>query len=339
MGINTTGFYAPFSLKCGVAAIALTAAICSGAAQAASPEQAKAWPTRPVKIIVPFAPGGAVEALVRPLADKLAKYNDQPFVIENRPGAAGNIGAGVVARAEPDGYQLLFAPGSVLTMNPSLYSRVPFDANSFVPVSLVGDMPVLLVLNANNPAASVSDFVAAAKRNPDGIFFSSPGAGSSLHLAIELFRRDAGVSLQHVAYKGGGEAVTAILSGQVTGMFANPPLVMSHIKKGTLRALAVAGATRMPQLPDVPATSEVGLAGFDISSLFGLVAPAGTPAAIVDQLSGQIAHALKEPDLQAHLAAVGIRAIGSSPAAFAKVIEQERAKWDRVIRAANVRIE
>lgn len=311
---------------------------CAGA-QGASPGTAQAWPTKPVRMVVGFGAGGIADVLGRYVAEKLTKYNGQVFVIDNRPGAGGNIGAGLVARANPDGYHLLFTPGSVLTMNPSLYAQVPFDAESFAPVSLLADMAILLVVHPRNSAKNISEFISAAKRDSGKVFFSSPGAGSSLHLAMELFQRTAGVTIQHIAYKSGGEAVTAVLSGQATGMFANPPVVMSHIKAGTLRALGVAGSTRLPQLPDVPTTSEAGLTGFDVSSWFGLVAPAKTPRPLVGQLSAQVANALREPDVQQRLVELGVRPIGSNPAEFAEFLRKDRAKWDGIIRAANVRLD
>jgi tripartite-type tricarboxylate transporter receptor subunit TctC len=304
---------------------------------AQAPETEQGWPTRPVTMVVGFAGGGVFDVLGRSVAEKLAKYNGQAFVVDNRPGAGGNIGAGVVARAEPDGYHLMFTPGSVLTMNPSLYARVPFNADSFAPISLMADMAVLLVVDQKNPANTLSEFISAAKRDP--VFFSSPGFGTSLHLSMELFQRSAGLSIQHVPYKSAGEAVTAILSGQVTGMFANPPFVMSHIKAGTLRALAVAGSTRLPELPDVPTTAEAGLSDLDISSWFGLVAPAKTPRAVVTKVSAQVATALREPDVQQRLVNLGIRPIGSNPEYFAEFLRKDRAKWDGVIRAANIRLD
>jgi len=290
-------------------------------------------------VVVGFAGGGVFDVLGRSVAEKLAKYNGQAFVMDNRPGAGGNIGAGVVARAEPDGYHLMFTPGSVLTMNPSLYARVPFNAESFTPISLMADMAVLLVVNQNHPANTLGEFISLAKREPEKVFFSSPGVGTSLHLSIELFQRSARIAIQHVPYKSAGEAVTAILSGHVTGMFANPAFVMSHIKAGTLRALAVAGSTRLPQLPDVPTTAEAGLSDFDISSWFGLVAPAKTPRPIVAKLSAQVATALREPDVQQRLVSLGIRPIGSDPDGFAEFLRKDRAKWENVIGASKIRLD
>lgn len=280
-----------------------------------------------------------MDVLGRSIAEKLTQYNGQTFLIDNRPGAAGNIGAGIVARANPDGYHVLFTPGSVLTMNPSLYLQVPFDAQSFATVSLLADMAVMLVVHSKNSAKNLGEFIAAAKRDAGKMNYASPGAGSSLHLATELFQRTAGVTLQHIAYKSGGEAVTSLLSGQTTGMFANPPIVMSQIKAGTLRVLAVAGSMRLPQLPDVPTTSEAGMAGFDISSWFGLVVPAKTPRQLVTRLNTQTANALREPDVQQRLLDLGVRPIGSTPDEFAAFLKKDRAKWDGIIRAANIRLD
>jgi tripartite-type tricarboxylate transporter receptor subunit TctC len=320
-------------------AILLSFALGSGALHAVALENGKIWPTKPVRVVVGFAPGGVADVLGRFVTEKLAKYNGQPFVIDNRPGAGGNIGAGIVARANADGYQILFTPGSVLSMNPSLYAKVPFDTDSFAPVSLLADMPVVLVLHAKNPARTAGEFISAARREPGRVLFSSPGAGSSLHLAVELFQRVAGVSIQHIPYKGGGEALNAVLSGQATGMFANPIFVMSQIKAGSLKALAVAGSDRLPQLPEVPSTAEVGLKGFDISSWFGIVAPARTSRALVQQLSKQIAQALHEPDVQQRLTELEVRPVGSGPDAFADFLKKDREKWDHLIRAANIRLE
>jgi tripartite-type tricarboxylate transporter receptor subunit TctC len=309
------------------------------AAQQSGPAADVAWPTKPVRVVVPFGAGGLGDMLARVLGEKLSSYNGQPFVIDNRPGAGGNIGAGVVARATPDGYQLLLVPGSVLTMNPSLYAQVPFGADSFALVSLVADMAVVLVVHQSDPARTVADLVSAAKRDPRKMNFSSPGAGSSLHLAIELFQRAAGVTLQHVPYKGGGEAVTAILSRQAHGMFANPPLVISHVRAGTIRALAVAGSARVPQFPDVPSTSEAGISGFDMSSWVGFVAPARTAASIVHRLSAQISKALREPDVQQRLVDAGVRPKGLGPDEFADFLRKDRAKWASIISSANIRLD
>lgn len=324
-----------FAHAAGLAGLAVASFTFSTATGAQAAEVA--WPTKPVRVVV-TAVGGIPDIIARSVAEKWTKYNGQIFLIDPRPGASGNIGAGIVARAAPDGYTVFFTPGSVLTMNPSLYTQMPFDAETFATVSLLADMAVMLVVHAKNPAKSLGEFIAAAKREPGKMNFSSPGAGSSLHLATELFQRAAGVTVQHIAYKG-PEYVTAVMSGQTTGMFANPPAVMPQIKAGNLRALAVAGSKRLPQLPDVPTTTESGLDGFDISSWFGVVVPAKTPRPVVKQLSAQISKALSEADVQQRLVDLGVRPIGSSPEAFAEFLKKDWAKWDGVIRAANIRLD
>jgi tripartite-type tricarboxylate transporter receptor subunit TctC len=279
------------------------------------------------------------DILTRVVAEKLSKRNGQTFLVDNRPGAGGNVGAGIIAHANPDGYHFLMTPGSVLTMNPSLYTNTPFDADSFVPTSLLMEMPILLVVHARNPAKTLNDLISEAKRNSGKTAFSSPGAGSGLHLALELFKRTTGASIQHVPYKSGGDAITAVLSSEVTGSFTTPPVVMSHLKAGALRALGVAGSKRLPQLPDVPATSEAGLDRFDVSSWFGLVAPAKTPLPLVKELSAQIAAVLREPEVQQRLLDLGVRSIGSSPEEFAGFVRQDRAKWVEIIRSTNIRLD
>ena len=327
-------FMSPATLKPALSIFSFIAATLGYMGEQAAAQE---WPTKPVRVVVTAA-GGIPDLLARAIGEKLTQYNGQPFVIDSRPGASGNLAAGIVARANPDGYHVLFTPGSVLTMNPGLYKEMPFDAQSYAPVSLLADMAVLLVVHAKNPAKNLGEFIAAAKREPGKMNFSSPGAGSSLHLTTELFQRVAGVTVQHIAYKG-PEFVIAVMSGQATGMFANPPAVIPQIKAGTLRALAVAGAKRLPQLPDVPTTAEAGLSGLDVSSWFGTVVPAKTPRPLVTQLSTQIAKAMREPDVQQRLVDLGVRPIASTPEEFAEFLKKDRAKWDGVIRAANIRLD
>lgn len=321
------------------------ASIAGAATLLAHPVHAKpastpgAWPAKPVRVVVPFGAGGVADIVIRPTLEKLARSASHAFVVDNRPGAGGSLGAGIVAKAAPDGHQLLFTPGSVLSMNPHLYAKVPFTPESFAPVSLVADMGVILVVRSKLAFNNVQDLLAAEKADPGKLLFASPGAGSSLHLAIELFSRTTGAALQHIGYKSGGEAATAVLSAQAAGLFANLPLVLPHIKAGTMRPLLVSGKTRLPQLPDVPASAEVGLAGFDLSSWFGLVAPAGTPRPLVDHVASQIAQALREPDLAQRFADQGVRVIAAGPDPFGQFLQQDRARWGSVIRAAKIRLE
>lgn len=263
--------------------------------------------------MVGFAPEGVADILARHVCEKLAKYNGHPCVVDNRPGAAGNIAAGIVAKASPDGHQILVTPGSVLSMNPSLYSKVPFAADSFASVSLLADMAVLLVVHARNPAGDLGQFISEAKRKPGQMLFSSPGGGNSLHLSLELFQRIAGARIQHVPYKGGSDAMTALLGEQVTGMFVNPPLALPHVRTGKLKTLAVAGSARLPCMPDVPSTEEAGLNGFNVTSWFGAVAPAKTPVSLVKLINARVVSGLQEPDVRQSLSDLGMRSSGAAP--------------------------
>ena len=298
------------------------------------------YPTKPVRVIVPFGPGGMPDLVARAVGERLSKSLGQPFIVDNRPGAGGNTGAAIVARATPDGYHMLLTPGSVITINPGLYARMPFDpAVAFVPVSLVVDMPIILVVNARYPAKDIAQFIQIARRDSDKTAFSSPGVGSVLHLAGELLQRAAGVTMPHVPYKSGGESVTAVLSGQVAGTFTNLPVVYSHLKAGTLRALGVGTTSRMSQLPDVPTMAEGGLRGFEVTSWAGFMMPARTSRELVQELSGHIAKTLREPDVQARFTEMGVHLVGSTPDEFAGFIRMERMRWEEVLRSANIRLD
>jgi tripartite-type tricarboxylate transporter receptor subunit TctC len=307
---------------------------------AAAPSFAQTYPTKPVKIVAPFAPGGLVDVLSRAVGDRLTKSLGQPVIVENRPGAGGNVGADVVARAEADGYTLLMSSAGILTINQFLYAAMPFDpATAFAPITVVADMPMLLVVRKDLPARDVREFIDLAKRTPGGLFFGSPGNGTTGHLGMELFMYATGLKLQHVPYRSAAEAVQAALAGQTATMFDNPPTVMSQIKAGGLRALGVAAKERMPQLPDVPTIAEAGVPGFEASSWFGLVAPAKTPPPIVDLLATEVAKALKDPEMQNRFAQSGARLVGDTPGEFAALITADRARWEKVIRAAGIKLQ
>ena len=309
------------------------------ALSASSAALAQVYPARPVKIVAPFAAGGLADVLARSVAEKLSAALGGPFIVENRAGAGGNIGADAVAKAEPDGHTLLMSSTGILTINASLYPTMPFDpVTAFAPVSLVADMPMLLLVGNAVPARNLSEFIALAKQEPGKFFFGSPGNGTTGHLAMEMFQGAAGVKINHVPYKSAAEAVTAAVSGQTTGMFDNPPTVMAQLKAGTIRALGVASGRRMPQLPEVPTLAEAGLPGFEASSWFGLVAPARTPPAVVERLNAAVVSALKEPDMQRRFDVLGARLVGDSPDQFAEFIRAERVKWDRIVRSANVKL-
>lgn len=301
---------------------------------------AQSYPAKPVRVIVPFGAGGMPDLIARVLAERLSKAFGQPFIVDNRPGAGGNTGAAIAARAAPDGYHMLITPGSVVTINPGLYAKMSFDpAVAFAPVSLVADMPIILVVNARNSVKDIAQFIQAMKRDPDNATFSSPGVGSALHLAGELFNRAAGITVRHVPYKSGGESVTAVISGEVAATFTNLAVVQPHIKAGTLRALGVGNTSRLSQLPDVPTIAEAGLRGFEATSWAGVMMPTKTPQGVIQHVSRQIAQSLREPDVQARFSDLGVRLVGSSPDELAEYIRAERARWEAIIRSANIRLD
>ena len=307
---------------------------------AASAFAQQGYPARPVRIVAPFAPGGLADVLSRAVGERLQKQLGQPFVVENRPGAGGNIGADLVARAEPDGYTMLMSSAGILTINQFLYSAMPFDpATALTPVSVVADMPMLLVVRRELAARDVREFLALARSTPGGLFYGSPGHGTTGHLGMELFMHASGVKLQHVPYKSAAEAVQAALAGQTQAMFDNPPTVMAQIRAGGLRALGVAARQRIPQLPDVPTIAEGGVAGFEASSWFGLVVPARTPAPIVERLAAETAKALQDPEMRARFDQLGARLVGNSPAQFSQLVARERAAWGEVIRSAGIKLQ
>lgn len=316
---------------------ALTVAACTVLGQ---PVLAQAYPAKPIRIVVPFVPGGPVDVMARVLGEQFAKSMGQTVVVDNRPGAGGNIGSAQVAESTPDGYTLMLATGSILTINESIYPKLGFDpAKDFAPVSLVGDMPLIVAVNAGLPMKTLNDLVDFGKTDKTGIFLSSPGNGTTPHLAAELFKREAGTKVQHVPYKGGAESATAIVAGHVTGGIESPPAVLPHIQSDRLRALAIAGPRRMESLPNVPTTTELGYPGVQIISWFGLVAPRNTPDAIVQKLNDETLKALKDPGLQARFERLAIRPAGSTPAEFTQLAADDRLKWRKIVTDAKIKLE
>src|SRR3954468_18301145 len=299
------------------------------------------YPTRPVKIVAPFAPGGLADVLARAVGERLQRSLGQPVIVENRPGAGGNVGADAVARAEADGHTLLMSSAGILTINEFLYEKMAFDPRvAFAPVSIVADMPMLLVVRADLPAPDAAQFIHLAREKP--LFYGSPGHGTTGHLGMELFMHATGLKIQHVPYKSAAEAVQAALAGHTAAMFDNPPTVMAQIRAGGLRALGVAAKERIAPLPNVPTLSESGaggLRGFEASSWFGLVAPMRTPAPIVERLAAETAAALRDAELQKRFGDLGARLVGNTPAEFARRIAEERARWGEVIRSAGITLQ
>ena len=298
------------------------------------------YPSRPVRVVVPFPAGGTTDILARAAAQKLSETWGQQAIVDNRPGAGGNIGSELVAKSPPDGYTLLMGTVGTHAINPSLYPKMPYDhVKDFVPVILVAGVPNVLVVNPSLPVNSVQELIAYAKANPGKLNFASSGSGTSIHLSGELFKTMTGVQMTHIPYKGSAPALTDLIGGQVQLMFDNLPSSLAFIKAGKLRALAVTSATRSAALPDVPTIAESGVPGFEASSWFGLLAPAGTPRDIVTKINADTQKWLASPDAKDKLAAQGALAAGGSPEDFAKHIQAESAKWARVVKESGAKVE
>jgi tripartite-type tricarboxylate transporter receptor subunit TctC len=306
----------------------------------AAPAMAQTFPDRPIRLIAPFPAGGLADVLARAVGDELSKTLGQPVTVENRAGAGGNTGADVVAKAEPDGLTLMMSAAGILTANPFLYSKMPFDAETaFVPVSNVADMSMLVVVRANLEAKTLGELVARARAQPDKITFGSAGIGTTGHLGLALLMHAANIKLAHVPYRGAAPAVDDLVAGQLDGVVDNPPTVLPQIRAGRLRVLAVAAKERLPLLPGVPTAAEAGVPNYEASSWFGIVAPAGTPQPIVERLHREIAAAVRTPAMQQRFASSGVRLLGDTPAEFADRIKKERMMWGEIIRAANIKAE
>jgi tripartite-type tricarboxylate transporter receptor subunit TctC len=300
--------------------------------------QAQTYPDRPIRLIAPFPAGGLADVLARAVGDELSKSLGQPVIVENRTGAGGNIGADAVAKAAPDGYTLMMSSAGILTANQFLYATMPFDPEKdFTPVSNVADMPMMVVVSPKVEAKTLQELVAFARAHPDRLNFGSPGIGTTGHLGLALFMHAANIKLTHVPYRGAAPAMTDLLAGQIDGVVDNPPTVLPQIEGGRLRALAVAGKQRMTLLPDLPTAAEAGVPGYEASSWFGVVAPAGTPQAIVEKLHKAIATGLSQPAVRERFAKTGARLLGNSPAEFAVQIKSDRKMWGELIRAADIK--
>jgi len=312
-------------------------AVCTVAGVASA---ADTYPTKPVRIIVPFPPGGPADALARIVGDRLGAAFGQSVIVDNRPGAGGNIGMELGAKAAPDGHTLVLAPAGNLTVNPFLYRNVPYDVGrDFLPVTVIAAVPNVLVVNPQVPAKDLAELIAYAKANPGKLNFSSPGAGSGAHLAGELLKSSAGIELVHVPYNGIAPAVTAVVAGDVQMMFAAAPSALPQVTGGKLRAIAVASPKRIVAAPAIPTLDESGLPGFDVTSWYSIVAPAGTPPAVVDRLQKEIARALESPEVKAKLAGLGAEPVANTPTEFAAMIKVETAKWGKIVKDANIRAE
>jgi tripartite-type tricarboxylate transporter receptor subunit TctC len=302
--------------------------------------QTPAYPARPIKFVVPYPPGGPLDTVARLTAQKLSERLGQPVVVDNKPGAGGNIGADFVAKAPADGYTILMGAVATHAINPTLYRRMPYDAaRDFAPVTLLVTTPNVLVVNPAVKASSVRELIALARAEPGKLNFGSGSTGSAGHLAGELFKTLAGVDMTHVPYKGGAAATQDLLAGEIQLMFDNLANAMPHIRAGKLRALAITTAKRSRFAPDLPTISESGLAAFDISTWFGVLAPAGTAPEVIARLHDEFARAVRQPDIKEKLDAMGAEAVGNQPAEFAAFIKSEAVKYADVIRKSGAQVD
>ena len=310
----------------------LSIALVALAASWAAPAWAQSWPSKPVRIVVPFAPGGSTDVVARMVGQKLSVLWGQPVVIENRAGAGGNVGADVVAKAPADGYTLLMASGSI-TINPHIYKSMPFDtAKDFIPITNVASGPMLVVVAEGSPVKNLKELLATAKTNPGKVNFGSAGVGSQVHLAAENLADAAGIDITHVPYKGEAPAYTDLIGQQTQMMVGNFAAASALLGNGRLRALAVTGKTRSPQLPDVPTASESGLPGFENYGWFGLLAPAGTAQDIVVKVQSDTAKVLADTETKARLYVQGMTPVANSSADFAKAMAAESQRWATVVK-------
>jgi tripartite-type tricarboxylate transporter receptor subunit TctC len=320
------------------ASIARPAILLSLAHAVAAP--AADFPTRPIRMLVGFPAGGSTDVLARQIGQQLTLSMKHQIVIDNRPGAAGNVASEVTAKANPDGYTLMMATVASHGINPSLYRKIPYDAiRDFSPVTLVASYPLVLAVNPNVPAKSVRELIDLARAKPGEVRFASSGSGSPGHLAGELFKLMAKVDVAHVPYKGGAPANIAVLSGECQFTFATLPAMMPFIKAGRLVAPAVTTAKRSPALPNVPTIAEAGLAGYDVSSWAGVVAPAGTPRPVINKLHTEVVAVLRNPTIRERLAAEGAEPVGNSPAEFSAFIAAELKKWAGAVKQAGAQVD
>lgn len=312
----------------------------AGLATVAMPVSSQSFPSRPLRLVVPLAPGGATDIVSRALADKLGSILGQPVVVENRAGAGGTVGSQAVASATPDGYTLLMGTVGTLAVSPSMYRKLPYDTDrDLTPVTLVSSGNFALVVPPTLAATNLRELIELARSKPGELNYGSAGNGSMLHLGMELFNRGAGLKTTHVPYKSSGQLVTALMASEIQLGLPDLPSVLQQIRAGRLRILAVAGASRDPLLPEVPTIAESGVSNAEISSWLGVMAPASTPEAVLGRLNAAVNQALQAPDLVTRLSEAGMRPAGSSIAEFRSFLASERSKWDGVVKAAGVTID
>ena len=320
-------------------ALAACAALAGGAAAQPVQKPGGVYPSKPIRLIVPFAPGGSNDIMGRIVAQKFSESLGQQVVVDNRAGGSGIIGTDLAAKAAPDGYTLLMM-SLTFAVNPSLFRKLPYDTEKdLAPITLVASAPLMLVVHPSLPVKSLQDFLAHAKANPGKLNFGSGGPGTTPHLAGEMLKLMAGLRMTHVPYKGGGPALADLMGGQIQLMLENIPSTLPLAKSGKLRALAVTGLKRSPLAPELPTLNEAGLKGYEIVGWNGLFAPGGTPSNIVTHLYEQTVKALAQPDVKERLATLGAEGVGSTPDEFRAFIKAEIAKWAKVVKAADLKVE
>ena len=304
----------------------------------ASMAHAQTFPTKPIRLICPFPPGGAVDIASRAIAHEMSKTIGQQVIVENRPGAGGNIGGAEAARSAPDGYTIFMTTSGINAINPALYSKMPFDPNKdLVPVSALVSLNNVLVLHPSVTAKSVAEIIAMAKAQPGKMTYASSGSGTSIHMSGEMFKHLTQVDILHIPYKGSSPALTDLLGGQVMMMFDNVPSALPHIKSGKLRALATTGAKRDPTLPDLPTVAEAGVVGYESGVWFGLSIPAGTPREIIAKLNAEAVKGTRSPDFVTRMTALGYNIIGSTPEQMSEMLKKEVATWGPIVKASGAK--
>jgi tripartite-type tricarboxylate transporter receptor subunit TctC len=299
-----------------------------------------AYPSKPIRLIVPFTSGGGTDTVARIVSNKLAEALKGTIVIDNRPGAGGNIGMDLAAKSAPDGYTIVMATTGILAINSALYSKLPYNpSKDFAPVSTAAMSPLVVVAPANSPFKSIADVVAAAKARPGEISFGSPGNGSLAHLTGEVFQRAAGVKMMHIPYKGAAQAIADVMGGQINLYLSTVPPAIPHIRSGRLRAIAVTSAGRADDLPAVPTIDESGYKGFDSSTWYGFLAPAGTPAAIIARLNTEINRVLKMPEVRERIRVEGGEVMGGTPEEFAAILRNDLLKWGQAVKDSGAKID
>jgi tripartite-type tricarboxylate transporter receptor subunit TctC len=314
------------------------ALLTASAFSAAQDKATAAYPERPIRFIVPFAPGGGLDITTRRIGQRLTEKWGQNIVVDTRPGAATIVGTEIASKAIPDGYTMLMIT-TTFAINPGLYPKLPYDPlKDFTPVTQLNSQPNIVVVNASAPAATVKELIALAKSKPGELTFATPGAGSAPHLSAELFKRAAGIDMTHVPYKGIPPAITDVVGGRVTMLFTTTISAVPFIKSGKVKALALTSGKRLDTMPDVPTVGET-LKGYEAEAFQGMVAPAGVPRAIVDKLAREVASIVREPEVVKMFVASGAVGIGSTPAEFSKFLRAEMAKWSKVIKEAGIKLE